>query len=90
MKLLGAIIFRQKTNRKRLIAGPVLSASLAILDPNFAFFTLSLPPNLTEQTGIDALSHTIETYAETNYNPVAEALSLKAASIIFNHCSKFH
>ena len=53
-----------------------LVANLVICDPEL---TLSLPPRLTAATGIDALSHGVETYCSTWDNPPAAAIGLEAA-----------
>ena len=50
-------------------------ADVVICDPEL---TLSLPPTLTAATGIDALSHGIESYCSTWYNPPASALGIDA------------
>jgi 4-hydroxybutyrate dehydrogenase len=52
-----------------------LVADLVICDPEL---TLSLPPRLTAATGIDALSHGVETYCSTWENPPAAAIGLEA------------
>ena len=44
-----------------------------ICDPEL---TLELPPLLTAATGMDAISHCIETFCSPRYNPVAEAIGL--------------
>ncbi|MCW3089996.1 MAG: iron-containing alcohol dehydrogenase, partial [Ferruginibacter sp.] len=38
--------------------------------------TMSMPPLLTAATGMDALSHCIETFCSPRYNPVADAIAL--------------
>lgn len=48
-------------------------ANTVIADPEL---TLSLPPRLTAATGIDALSHGIETYLSSSINPPADAIAL--------------
>lgn len=50
-------------------------ADLVICDPEL---TLSLPPRLTAATGIDALSHGVETFCSTWDNPPAAAIGLEA------------
>ena len=50
-----------------------LVADVVICDPEL---TLSLPPHLTAATGIDALSHGIETTMSPWINPPAEAIAL--------------
>lgn len=44
----------------------------AICDP---LLTLGLPAGLTAATGLDALSHCVETYLSPRYNPPAEAIA---------------
>jgi alcohol dehydrogenase class IV len=44
-----------------------------ICDPEL---TLGLPPLLTAATGMDAISHCIETFCSNRYNPVADAIAL--------------
>ena len=48
-------------------------ANCVICDPEL---TLSLPPRLTAATGIDAISHGIETFCSTWDNPPAAAIAL--------------
>lgn len=45
----------------------------AVLD---AELTASMPPGLTAGTGMDAVSHCIETFCSTKLNPVADAIAL--------------
>lgn len=45
----------------------------AICDPEL---TLGLPPLLTAATGLDALSHCIETYLSPRFNPPADAIAV--------------
>jgi 4-hydroxybutyrate dehydrogenase len=59
--------------RKLGFISPYLIPRRAICDPEL---TLGLPPALTASTGIDALSHCIETYLSPRYNPPAEAIAV--------------
>lgn len=52
---------------------PHLLPKAAVCDPEL---TLAMPPLLTAGTGMDALSHCIESYCSPRFNPVAEALAL--------------
>ena len=54
-------------------------AEVAILDP---LLTVGLPAKITASTGMDALSHAIESYVSLNANPVSEMYSLKAIELI--------
>ena len=55
------------------IRSPHAKPDLAICDPDL---TLTLPPRLTAATGMDALTHCVEGYLSTAYNPPAEAIAL--------------
>ena len=59
--------------RKTVVVLPAGSIHCAIADPRL---TLSLPPRETAATGIDAISHCIETYCSPRFNPPADAIAL--------------
>jgi alcohol dehydrogenase class IV len=56
-----------------------------VCDPEL---TLSLPPGLTAATGLDALSHCIETLFSPRYNPPAEAIALDGAGRIWRNLER--
>lgn len=66
--------------RKLGFISPHLIPKRAICDPEL---TLGLPPGLTAATGLDALSHCIETFLSPRFNPPAEAIALDGAGRIF-------
>jgi 4-hydroxybutyrate dehydrogenase len=66
--------------RKLGIISPHLIPKRAICDPEL---TLGLPPMLTAATGLDALSHCIETYSSPRFNPPADAIALDGAGRIW-------
>lgn len=53
-----------------------------ILDPEL---TLSLPKGPTAASGIDALTHAIESYLSVNANPYADALDLQVVTMVSRH-----
>jgi alcohol dehydrogenase class IV len=55
---------------------------IALLDPEL---TLSLPPEPTATTGLDALCHAIESYTSINASPMSELISLEAIRLISDH-----
>jgi alcohol dehydrogenase class IV len=55
---------------------------VAILDPELV---LQLPPRLTADTGLDALTHAIEGYTTTFNNDFSDGLCLKAAQLVFDY-----
>jgi 4-hydroxybutyrate dehydrogenase len=66
--------------RKLGFISPHLIPKRAICDPEL---TLGLPPGLTAATGLDALSHCIETLCSPRINPPAEAIALDGAGRIW-------
>lgn len=71
----GALINLINGSKLALIS-PHLIPKRAICDPEL---TLGLPPLLTAATGIDALTHCIETFLSPLVNPPAEAIALDGA-----------
>jgi len=61
------------SGQKLAIISPYIIPNWSIVDPEL---TLNLPPMLTAATGMDALSHCIETAISRVFNPVAEAIAL--------------
>ena len=71
--------------RKLGIISPHLIPKRAICDPQL---TVGLPPMLTAATGLDALSHCIETLCSPRINPPAEAIALDGAGRIWRNIEK--
>lgn len=67
--------------RKLGFISPNLIPKRAICDPEL---TLGLPPHLTAATGLDALSHCIETYLSPRINPPADAIAIDGFARIWN------
>jgi alcohol dehydrogenase class IV len=61
---------------------PLALADVVIIDP---LMSISMPPQLTASTGLDALSHAIESFMSINSTPITEALSLQAAKMIIKY-----
>jgi alcohol dehydrogenase class IV len=68
--------------RKLGFISPHLIPQRAICDP---LLTLGLPPGLTAATGLDGLSHCIETLLSPRFNPPAEAIALDGAGRIWRN-----
>jgi 4-hydroxybutyrate dehydrogenase len=57
----------------------------ALCDPDLTF---GLPPSITASTGMDALSHCIETFCSPTINPPADAISLDGMQRIFSNLKR--
>lgn len=74
-----AVFIRKNLKKKEGMNSPHLYPDLALLDPEL---TLSLPPEPTAHTGLDALCHAIESYTSINASPLSEMFSLEAVALI--------
>lgn len=67
--------------RKQTLVDYSLVPEMAIVDP---VLTSSMPPNLTADTGIDALTHALEAAVSIFASPYTDALCAQAARLIFD------
>lgn len=74
-----AVFVRQNLKKKEGMNSPYLYPDVALLDPEL---TLTLPPEPTATTGLDALCHAIESYTSVNASPMSEMVSLEAIQLI--------
>jgi alcohol dehydrogenase len=77
-----AVIRDDDQDLKLSFASRYLVPDVAVLDP---LLTRSLPPKLTAATGMDALSHAVETFVSTENSPFSDGLALTAIDMIANH-----
>ena len=68
-----AAVIITREGRKLGVVSPFMLPSVALCDPEL---THGLPPGLTAATGMDALSHCLETYMAPAVNPPADAIAL--------------
>ena len=78
----STVIIIEKTNRKTVIFSPPLIPSLAIADPEL---TVDMPPAITAGTGMDALTHNVETYLSKGFHPICDAIALGGAKLVCEH-----
>lgn len=75
----STVFTNKRTLFKTVIVSPRLFPRLAILDPAL---TLKLPAAITAATGMDALTHAIESYVSRQANPISQAMALQAIRMI--------
>lgn len=69
-----AVITSSTAHRKFMVCHPDMVPSRAILDPEL---TVSLPAHLTAATGMDALTHNIESLTAPVFHPLCDAIAVK-------------
>ena len=79
------IITDEKNDEKMLCVGIGFMPLAAIVDVNL---TLSLPPRITADTGIDALTHAIEAYVSQKASPFSDSQALSAMRLIGPHLKR--
>jgi alcohol dehydrogenase class IV len=75
----SVVIADERDNTKKVVSSSLAIAEVAILDP---MLTLSMPPEVTANTGMDALVHAIESYVSLNTTPFTEILAIEAIGLI--------
>ena len=77
-----ATVWDMGEKKKYSISHPSLYPERAILDPEL---TLTLPEKETVYSGLDALSHAMESIWNKNCNPVSDIFALKAISLVHDY-----
>ena len=75
----GAVVTIKSLDRKALVFSPHLLPKAAIVDPEL---TVGLPKALTAATGMDALTHNLESYLSTVYHPICDAIALAGIKLV--------
>lgn len=76
------IVTDTKKDIKMLLKGDVLVPNLAIVDPTF---TLSSPKSITAATGLDALTHAIESYTSKRAFCMTDTLAIASIKRIMEY-----
>lgn len=74
----SAVISDDATHVKKIVFAPALLARAVFADPEL---TLDLPAKITAATGIDALTHNIESYLSPVYHPLCDGIALEGVRI---------
>ncbi|MBI1310652.1 iron-containing alcohol dehydrogenase [bacterium] len=74
-----ALIADSQTHMKMACGDRKAACSVALLDPEL---TVTMPSSVTAVTGIDAVSHAVETYVTTKRNAVSQLFSRQAWKLL--------
>ncbi|MEG1504641.1 MAG: bifunctional acetaldehyde-CoA/alcohol dehydrogenase, partial [Enterococcus sp.] len=80
-----AVITDSETHVKYPLADYALTPNVAIIDPQFV---LTLPASIAADTGMDVLTHAIESYVSVMASDYTRGLSLQAIKIVFDYLEK--
>ena len=82
---IAAVVTDGKTHHKYAINDPHQIPVCAVLDPRL---TAGLPPAITADTGMDALTHAVEAYITMGVQKRCRRLSEQAVSLVFANLQK--
>jgi alcohol dehydrogenase class IV len=74
----SSVISEDESHVKRIIFSPLLLAKAVFADPEL---TLDLPSLITAATGMDALTHNVESYLSPAYHPLCDGIALEGVRI---------
>ena len=74
----SSVVSENDTHLKRVVFSAKILARVVFADPEL---TLDLPPAITAATGMDALTHNIESYLSPAYHPLCDGIALEGTRI---------
>jgi alcohol dehydrogenase class IV len=74
----SAVVSEDDTRIKRIVFSPALLAQAVFADPEL---TLDLPSLITAATGMDALTHNVESYLSPAYHPLCDGIAVEGVRI---------
>ncbi|UTR14831.1 bifunctional acetaldehyde-CoA/alcohol dehydrogenase [Salipaludibacillus sp. LMS25] len=80
-----SVITDKENNVKYPLADYELTPDVAIIDP---VYVKTVPPSVTADTGMDVLTHAIESYVSVMANDYTDGLAMKAIQLVFEYLPK--
>ncbi len=74
----SSVVSENDTHLKRVVFSPKILAKMVFADPEL---TVGLPAAVTAATGMDALTHNIESYLSPAYHPLCDGIALEGTRI---------
>jgi alcohol dehydrogenase class IV len=74
----SSVVSENDTHLKRVVFSPKILAKMVFADPEL---TVGLPAHVTAATGMDALTHNIESYLSPAYHPLCDGIALEGTRI---------
>jgi alcohol dehydrogenase class IV len=74
----SSVVSEDDTHVKRIVFSPRILAKAVFADPEL---TLELPAAITAATGMDALTHNVESYLSPAYHPLCDGIAIEGVRI---------
>ena len=81
----AAVLLDREERLKKGVVSQHLVPDAAFIDP---LLTVSVPPGVTASTGLDALTHCIEAYANRHAHPLVDVYALEGMRLIAGHLER--
>jgi len=81
----NAIILDKSDQQKKGVISPFLVPDASYIDP---LLTMSVPPSVTAATGMDAMSHCLEAYANKFAHPVVDLYALEGIRLVASNLKR--
>lgn len=78
----ASVITDERTRVKYPLLSYEMTPDIAIIDPELP---MTMPPNVTADTGMDALTHAIEAFTSNNRSHFTDPLALEASRLVFRY-----
>ena len=78
----NAVLTDSEKGIKKSLRDDRMVPNVALVDPEL---TLTCPPDITAQCGMDALTQAVECYVTLSANPITDSLALRAIELIATH-----
>lgn len=75
----STVISDDATHQKKILFSSRLLAKAVFADP---MLTMDLPPGVTAATGMDAMTHHVETYLSKGFHPLCDGIALEGIRLI--------
>ncbi len=75
----STVISYDSDHKKVIVWGTPLLPKIVLADP---LLTFALPPHLTAQTGMDALTHNVEAFLAKNFHPICEGIAFEGVRLV--------
>jgi alcohol dehydrogenase len=79
------VLTNDRTNEKISSNTPYAFSDLSIIDPEL---TLNLPPKITAESGMDAFSHSLESFVSLQANPLSDLFAMRGMELISKNIRK--
>jgi len=74
-----ALVTDPATRNKAAVQSPFMLADLAVVDPDL---TMTVPPQVTAATGVDALAHCVEAYTSRKAHPAIDLYAIEGVRLV--------